>query len=59
MDHWKKVYEPGGRLGFVRGLFEFTANHAHYRSKPIQGVIFLNICPILNINAIRTAVEAL
>ena len=30
MDHWKKVYELGGRLGFVRGLFEFTANHVHY-----------------------------
>ena len=31
MDHWKKVYELGGRLGFVRGLFEFTANHVHYQ----------------------------
>ena len=59
MDHWKKVYEPRGRLGFVRGLLEFTANHVQYRSKSIQGVIFLNICPILNMNAIRTAVEAL
>ena len=30
MDHWKKVYELGGRLGFVRGLFEFIANHVNY-----------------------------
>ena len=35
MDHWKKVYELGGRLGFVRGLFEFTANHVHYLKIPI------------------------
>ena len=34
MDHWKKVYELGGRLGFVRGLFEFTANHVHYLDLP-------------------------